>query len=118
MPTEKNNYLSFNYYQKQSRKTAIYPDLNNNLNYVIVGLGGETGELLNKWQKIIRDNNGKIDNNFLMIQIKKELGDILWYLSNICSELNIDFSEIAKINLDKLRIRMTNNNIRGVGDDR
>ena len=50
--------LDFIEYQKRSRKTAVYPDIGNNLYYPALGLAGETGEVMNKIKKIMRD---KID---------------------------------------------------------
>lgn len=114
---QNHKYLSFNYYQKQSRKTAIYPNVNNNLNYVIIGLCGEVGELANKYKKIIRDYNNIINPEY-NLKLIQELGDILWYISNIASELNINLSKIALMNLDKLKIRAMNNKLHGEGDER
>jgi len=54
----------------------MYPDVDNNPIYPFLGLNGETGELL---QKILL-------SPYDIESIKKEMGDILWYCSAICSE--------------------------------
>jgi len=51
-------------------------------------------------------------------KIEKELGDVLWYLSNIASDLGLSLSQIAKTNLDKLEDRKERDVIKGEGDDR
>ena len=68
--------MEFNDYQAMSRKTAIYPNLNNNFIYPALGLCGETGEVAEKIKKIIRDNNGIADAEKIN-DIKKELGDVM-----------------------------------------
>ena len=47
-----------------------------------------------------------------------ELGDVLWYLSNLAFELNYTLEDVAKVNLDKLGVRMKNDKIKGSGDNR
>ena len=87
--------MDFNEYQKQSRKTAIYPDKGKNYIYPALGLGGESGEVLEKIKKLIRDKNGKVDKEFLVL-LEKELGDMLWYLANLASEFKIKLDIIPK----------------------
>jgi NTP pyrophosphatase (non-canonical NTP hydrolase) len=52
--------LTFAEYQKESRKTAVYPDQGNNFIYPALGLAGETGEVLEKIKKIIRDKGKRL----------------------------------------------------------
>ena len=70
-----------------------------------------------KVKKVIRDKNGIFDNES-KLGIKKELGDVLWYVSNLCTELNFDLDDIALQNLEKLKIRAAKGMISGSGDDR
>ncbi|OGN01324.1 MAG: hypothetical protein A3I26_02030 [Candidatus Yanofskybacteria bacterium RIFCSPLOWO2_02_FULL_43_10] len=107
--------MDFNEYQKQSRKTAIYPDKGKNYIYPALGLGGESGEVLEKIKKLIRDKNGKVDKEFLVL-LEKELGDMLWYLANLASEFKIKLDIIAINNLKKLADRKKRNKLRGEGD--
>ena len=109
--------MDFDNYQIEARKTAIYPDKNNNFIYPTLGLVGEAGEVAEKIKKIIRDKNGILDNE-TKIALKKELGDVLWYLSNLCDELDFSLNDVAKQNLEKLNLRLSRGKISGSGDDR
>ncbi|MEA2112665.1 MAG: nucleoside triphosphate pyrophosphohydrolase family protein [Patescibacteria group bacterium] len=109
--------MNFNFYQKESRKTAIYPDRDNNFVYPTLGLVGEAGEVAEKIKKIIRDNKGIITTEEKNL-LGKELGDVLWYLSQIASEIDLGLDDIAQTNIKKLKSRLERNKIGGSGDDR
>tara|TARA_B100001013_G_scaffold316624_1_gene224089 strand:- start:170 stop:517 length:348 start_codon:yes stop_codon:yes gene_type:complete len=109
--------IDFIEYQKLSRRTAVYPNIGNNLYYPALGLAGETGEVMNKIKKIMRDKLDIKDKN-LKEMIENELGDILWYISNLATELNLSLDDIAKKNLDKLMDRKKRGKIHGSGDNR
>ena len=109
--------MNFETYQINARKTAIYPNLGSNYVYPTLGLVGESGEVAEKIKKILRDKDGVFDQETL-IGLRKELGDVLWYLSNICSELNFSLSDVAKENIDKLNNRSIKGTISGSGDER
>ena len=109
--------MDFDNYQIDARKTAIYPNKDKNFIYPTLGLVGESGEVAEKIKKILRDKNGIIDNES-KLGLKKELGDVLWYLSNLCDELDISLSNVAKENLEKLNLRLSRGKISGSGDDR
>jgi len=109
--------MDFKDYQKKARKTAIYPNVGKNFVYPALGLGGETGEVLEKIKKIIRDNNGKITPK-IKEDLKKEMGDVLWYLSNLASEIGLSLDEVAEENIRKLYSRKERGEIHGSGDDR
>jgi NTP pyrophosphatase (non-canonical NTP hydrolase) len=109
--------MNFEEYQKKSRKTAIYPKAGDNFVYPTLGLSGEAGEVAEKIKKVIRDKEGKIDNESREM-IKKELGDVLWYVAQLASELNLELDEIASANIEKLYSRLERGKIGGSGDDR
>ncbi|MCD6590003.1 nucleoside triphosphate pyrophosphohydrolase family protein [Candidatus Woesearchaeota archaeon] len=109
--------MEFKEYEEKARKTAVYPDRGNNLIYPVLGLAGEAGEVVEKVKKLIRDKNREIDAAFLEA-IKKELGDVLWYIAAICAELGISMDEVARLNIEKLYSRMERNKLHGEGDDR
>ncbi len=109
--------MDFNEYQKLSRKTAIYPNAGNNYVYPTLGLAGESGEVSEKIKKAIRDEGGVI-SEARRKEIEKELGDVLWYVSQIASELNLTLDGVAKLNIDKLYARMERNVLAGSGDNR
>jgi len=109
--------MDFDNYQIEARKTAIYPNKDKNFIYPTLGLVGESGEVAEKIKKILRDKNGNFDDES-KLALKKELGDVLWYLSNLCVELDFSLSDVAKANLDKLNLRLSKGKISGSGDNR
>ena len=109
--------MDFKTYQKKARSTAQYPNLGSNNIYPTLGLVGEAGEVAEKIKKVIRDKNGIFDDES-KIAIKKELGDVLWYLSNLCNEFDFKLEEVALLNLEKLKLRAAKGKISGSGDDR
>ncbi|MEK7598293.1 MAG: nucleoside triphosphate pyrophosphohydrolase family protein [Patescibacteria group bacterium] len=109
--------MDFEDYQKKSRKTALYPDVGKNYVYPTIGLAGETGEVSEKIKKVIRDKGGKIDDETRKM-IKKELGDVLWYVSQLASELGLSLDEIAEKNIEKLYSRLERGKLQGSGDNR
>lgn len=109
--------MQFDTYQKESRITAIYPDLGNNIVYPTLGLCGESGEVAEKVKKLIRDRNGVMDAEFLDL-LKKELGDVLWYIAQICTEVGFSMGDVAEHNLEKINSRKEKQKLHGSGDTR
>tara|TARA_B100000900_G_scaffold105370_1_gene87434 strand:- start:219 stop:548 length:330 start_codon:yes stop_codon:yes gene_type:complete len=109
--------MEFDSYQIKARETALYPDLGSNNIYPTLGLVGEAGEVAEKVKKVLRDNNGKFDLESKEA-IKKELGDVLWYLSNLCTEFKFSLNDVALLNLEKLQNRSSRGVISGSGDER
>jgi NTP pyrophosphatase (non-canonical NTP hydrolase) len=83
----------------------------------VLGLVGEAGEVAEKMKKIIRDNNGEVTEEKKQ-EIKKELGDVLWYIGAMCSELKISMDEVAQMNIEKLFSRKDRGVLHGDGDNR
>ena len=109
--------MNFDEYQKKSAKTAIYPKIGHRVVYPTLGLAGEAAEIANKVKKIWRDDDGKITDDKVK-QLKKELGDVLWYVSQVATELELNLGEIAKLNIDRLQSRQKRGTLTGDGDDR
>lgn len=109
--------MDFKEYQEKSRKTAIYPKIGENYVYPALGLGDEAGEVLGKIKKIFRDKSGILDNE-AREEIKKELGDVLWYLTQLSTELELSLDEIAEANIEKLYSRLERGVLQGSGDNR
>ena len=109
--------MDFKTYQINARLTAQYPNLGKNYIYPTLGLVGEAGEVAEKIKKVIRDKEGKFDEESKK-GLKKELGDVLWYISNLCTEFNFKLEDVAIQNLDKLKLRAAKGKIAGSGDDR
>lgn len=118
--------MDFNNYQDEALKTSMYPSGGIlGLAYTALGLNGEAGEVAERIKKLIRDD--EVSSNPEALQrvieerrdeIVKELGDVLWYLSSLCTELGTDLNNIATANLEKLRSRMDRGVIKGSGDNR
>lgn len=109
--------MDFEEYQKKSKKTAIYPNKGNDLIYPTLGLCGESGEVAEKIKKVIRDKNGIVDGETKKI-IQKELGDVLWYVAQLATELNLSLDDIAQSNMQKVYSRLKRNKLGGNGDNR
>lgn len=109
--------MTFEEYQKKSRKTAKYPDAGSNFVYPTLGLAGEAGEVAEKIKKIIRDDGGEVLLEKKK-EVEKELGDVLWYVSQIATELGLSLDEIAEKNIEKLYSRLDRGKLGGSGDNR
>lgn len=111
---EENN---FNTYQRQSRKTWNLVHTDHAIVYPTLGLVNEAGELAGKVKKIFRDKGGVVSEEDRQA-LKYELGDVLWYMAQIATELNIDLQDVADANLEKLFSRLERGKIQGDGDYR
>jgi len=113
--------MMFNEYQQRARETAVYPLLNFNLVYPAMGLSGEAGEVCEKVKKYWRRTK-YLDPRHMTLDegslIAHELGDVLWYVAAMCSELRINMDEVAQRNLEKLHNRAVNKTLKGEGDER
>lgn len=103
--------MRFYEYQEEASKTAIYPE-QYKIVYPALGLAGEAGEVAEKVKKHIRDGVLNVED------LKKELGDVLWYLAAIASDLGLNLDDVADANLQKLRSRQARGVIGGNGDNR
>ena len=104
-------------YQQRSRQTARYPNAGSNPIYPTLGLCGEAGEVADKVKKVIRDRGGNFSPE-LIESLKLELGDVLWYVAQLSTELGLGLADVASANLEKLASRAARNVISGDGDHR
>jgi NTP pyrophosphatase (non-canonical NTP hydrolase) len=111
------NIENFDTYQKESRKTWNVIPMNHSIVYPTMGMVNEAGEVAGKVKKIFRDRGGEISEADRQA-LKQELGDVLWYLAQICTELDLSLQEVAEANLIKLFSRLERGQIRGDGDER
>ena len=109
--------MTFEEYQKLSRKAALYPNAGSNFVYPTLGLAGEAGEVAEKIKKVIRDKNSVVSEE-TKIEIAKELGDVLWYATQIAAELGLSLDSIADSNIKKLYSRLDRGTLGGDGDNR
>lgn len=68
----------------------------------LLGLAGETGQLLSEYKKHLRDRDAHL---MFKERVAEELGDLLWYVANVASKFDLDLAEIAAANLEKARGR-------------
>lgn len=116
--SEQKPALTFAEYQKQTATTAIYPGRGELVGILYTALGlGESGEIQNKVKKILRDTNGVLTQE-TREKLLDELGDLNWYISQLCTELGGSLGAVAQKNLDKLKSRQERGVISGSGDNR
>jgi len=105
-------------YQDEASKTAIFPNelpdfIEVGQVYTVLGQSGESGEVEEKLKKAIREN----DESYIE-DMRTEVGDTLWYLSQVCEEFDWSLEQIAEDNIDKLQDRKDRGALTGEGDDR
>ena len=106
--------MDFNEYQKRANTTAQYPQVYA-FPYLATGLASEAGEVAGLISKGIRgDHMGMVPDEPLI----KELGDVLWFVAQMATELEVDLEELAERNLAKLEDRQKRGVIKGSGDNR
>ena len=84
------NSLGMNLYQRVAKQTDQMPE---GLKMPFLGLFGEVGSLLSALKKKLRDKAAFTKYDSIILE---ELGDVLWYFSNIATRVNIDLSTLAK----------------------
>ncbi len=110
--------MNFEEYQEKAKETALYPD-KHRVVYPALGLGNEAGEVMGKIKKWLRgdDGDGAMSKDRMDL-LEGELGDVLWYLSVLASDLGLSLEAVAMHNLDKLQSRKERGVIKGDGDKR
>jgi NTP pyrophosphatase (non-canonical NTP hydrolase) len=93
--------MNFDYYQELAIRTKN-KDLSPELSRAVSALGlvGEAGELADYIKKEVGHSHPSDVNH-----IRKELGDVLWYVASVCDEYNLSMQDVAEANIDKLRKR-------------
>lgn len=111
--------MQFDEYQQLAARTGFKGDEDRNyvLMYLSMGLAGETGEVIEKLKHSIRDNGGEVSSEKRVL-LKKEIGDVLWYASQIARALDLSFDDIARHNIEKLADRASRGVIKSEGDER
>jgi NTP pyrophosphatase (non-canonical NTP hydrolase) len=71
----------------------------------LLGLAGEAGQLLSEYKKRLRDGPSHVR---FVDHVREELGDILWYVSNVASKYGLELEDIAAANLAKTQARFGN----------
>jgi len=119
--TEENadGYPIFGLFADQSEDvlTAVEQCNPGNIYYTTIALCGEVGEIANKVKKIMRDHNGHCPEA-LSREIRDEIGDALYYLAALTTEMDESLQSIAEDNLKKLQDRQQADTLKGSGDGR
>ena len=108
--------MELNEYQHKAMTIAQYPHVGDNIVYPVLGMTGEAGEIANKVKKIQRGDYALTPE--VRLDLAKEIGDVLWYCAVLAVEIGYELDDVAKYNLDKLKVRKENNTIKGSGDNR
>lgn len=122
--------MEANEFQKKAHEFAIYPSptlievtgdqsFTRTLDYVYpaLALAEEAGEVAGKYAKAVRDCNGNIDSE-RRDGIKKELGDVMWFVAELSTQLGLTLEEVMAANIEKLTSRKARGVISGSGDNR
>ena len=99
--------MNFEHYQKEALRTDRVPVCDNadevlSLVVPMLGLAGETGQLLSEYKKHLRDGEA---HRLFKERVSEELGDLLWYIANVASKFGLELDEVAAANLAKLKAR-------------
>ena len=100
--------MNLNTYQREAQKTDRVPlrcksgDAGADLIVPLLGLAGETGELLSEYKKHLRDGDSHL---LFRERVSEELGDLLWYVANVAAKFDLKLSDVADANLKKTRDR-------------
>lgn len=111
--------MDFDEYQKLASTTATYGNWNQEyrLMYLTLGLAGETGEVVEKIKKLMRNDAGVLTEEKKQLLVH-ELGDVLWYISELATELKVPLRSIGEANIQKLADRAARGVIKSEGDVR
>ncbi|MBI5798439.1 MAG: nucleoside triphosphate pyrophosphohydrolase family protein [Candidatus Yonathbacteria bacterium] len=109
--------MQFKDYENEAIKTAEYPTVGEKFVYPTLGLVGEAGEVAEKIKKLFRNDDGVLTDAHRE-ELKKELGDVLWYLAALSRELGFSLDDVAEANITKLRSRAQRGVIKSSGDNR
>jgi NTP pyrophosphatase (non-canonical NTP hydrolase) len=109
----------FDQYQKAAHATAM--PVCGDFAYPALKLAGEAGEVAEKFGKLMRDHrvrNWEDIPEDKRRELVKELGDVMWYISEIATRLGVNLSAVAVGNIVKLQSRQERGQLHGDGDDR
>lgn len=112
--------LTLRDYQTQAARTAVYPRTQA-IVYSLIGLANESGEALGVLKKALRGDyqlNDLLQAGAMREGLVKELGDVLWYLAQVCNDCDIDLEAVARENLRKLLDRQERGVLKGSGGER
>lgn len=92
--------MDFAEYQAQAARTAGMSQANGRLAVAALGLTGEAGEVA----ELVKKHLGH-GHELEQWKVVNELGDVLWYVAEVCNALGISLDDVADINVRKLQNR-------------
>lgn len=100
--------MDANEYQTLSQRTANFSptkltNFEANILNVAMGIVGESGELADLLKKMVFHRH-----SFDTGKVREEIGDVLWYLSALCTLWNVNLGDVMRENVEKLRRRYPN----------
>ena len=95
---ELNNYQNLANQTDQQPESGVFKSNPRSILVPLLGMAGEVGELLGEHKKWLRDGESY---KLFPERVKEELGDLLWYLSNVATKHGLTLEEVASYNLDK-----------------
>lgn len=119
-------------YQDKTDATAVYPEAIRRgvqqlsledahrllrIQYCTLKLNGEAGEVAEHIGKALRDDFGLITHE-RRAELEKEIGDVMWYVSQLCTELELDLGLVMQANIAKLAKRQQEGTLHGEGSNR
>jgi len=107
--------MTLNEYQEKAIKEAFYEK--DDISYNALGIAGEAGEIADHVKKMFRDDEGVLTPERREI-LKKECGDVLWYIANMARRLGVTLDEVAEANIKKIQDRKERGTQHGSGDNR
>ncbi len=103
-------------FQKATAEFAVYPPEAAET-YIFFGLLAEAGEVADKIAKVARGDK-PLDAAEFSEAMDKEMGDILWFISQYCNHTGTTLGALMELNIAKLTSRKERDVIKGSGDDR
>lgn len=92
---------TFKQYQEETIRTlALLETKEDDITHMLQGMSTEVGELTDPFKKKLAYKK-EVDYQ----NVKEEIGDLLWYISNLCNILDFDMGELADANIKKLMKR-------------
>lgn len=104
---------TLNGYQAFANSTKKFPE-KHAIIYPALGLTEEAGEVAGKIKKWLRGDVDNLDRE----AVKKEMGDVLWYLASLATDLGFTLEDVALTNIEKITKRNLTGTLKGDGDNR
>lgn len=108
--------MELNEYQQEVHETAYF-QADYNANYLGLALCGEAGEIANKLKKLWRVGASEPTDEEAR-EIALEIGDVMWYCSELATTLGYTLDDVAAMNIDKIHSRIARGTLEGDGDNR